>query len=65
MTRIRRMHISADGREEWISLLAGNKPNTYRVIPEDGEKFEFTDDRQQPLEKKIAGLLSERSTDTV
>jgi hypothetical protein len=46
-------------------LLAGNKPNTYRVIPEDGEEFEFTDDRQQPLEKKIAGLLSERSTDTV
>jgi hypothetical protein len=65
MTRIRRMHISVDGREEWISLLAGDKPNTYRVIPEGGEEFEFTDDRQQPLEKQLAGLLSERSTDTV
>ncbi len=59
------MHISVDGREEWISLLAGNKPNTYRVIPEVGEEFDFTDDRQQPLEKQLAGLLSERSTDTV
>ena len=58
------MHISADGREEWISLLAGNKPNTYRVIPENGEEFEFTDDRQQPLEKQIAMRLTERSVDT-
>jgi hypothetical protein len=64
MTRIRRMHISVDGREEWISLLAGNEPNSYRVIPEDGEEFEFTDDRQQPLEKRIAMLLTERSVDT-
>jgi hypothetical protein len=65
MTRIRRMHISVDGREEWISLLAGDKRNTYRVIPEGGEEFEFTDDRQQPLEKQLAGLLSERAADTV
>ena len=59
------MHSSVDGREEWISLLAGNKPNTYRVIPEDSAEFEFTDDRQQPLEKQIAMLLTERSVDTV
>ena len=65
MTRIRRMHISVDGREEWISLLAGDKPNTYRVIPEGGEEFEFTDNRQHPLEKQLAGLLSERAADTV
>jgi len=64
MTRIRRMHISVDGREEWISVLAANKPNTYRVIPEDGEEFEFTDDRQRPLEKQIAELLTEKPVDT-
>ena len=59
------MHISVDGREEWISLLAGKKPNSYRVIPEDGEEFVFTDDRRQPLETQIAELLTDKSAYTV
>ena len=61
MTRVMRMRVQVGERKEWISLLPGGKPDTHRVISEDGEEFEFTDNKQEPLEKQIDKILSERS----
>ncbi len=61
MTRIRRMHLSVGQRKEWISLISGDGPGTHRVIPEDGEEFEFTDSENEPLEAQISKILAGRS----
>lgn len=51
MTRVMRMRVQVGEQKEWISLLPGGKPDTHRVISEDGEEFEFTDNKREPLEK--------------
>ncbi len=61
MTRIMRMRVQVGERKEWISLLPGGEPDTHRAISEDGEEFEFTDNKQEPLEIQISRILSERS----
>ena len=64
MTRIRRMCLTVGDRKEWISLVSGSAPNMQRVIPVEGEEFEFSPNDEEPLEKQIARLLESRSAET-
>jgi len=65
MTRIRRMNLSVGERKEWISLISGDQPGTHRVIPSEGEEFEFADNNEESLEAQISRLLQGRcSVDT-
>ncbi len=61
MTRIMRMRLSVGERTEWVSLIAGDKPDSHRAIPEDGEEFEFTDNKREPLETQISRILAKRN----
>ena len=62
MTRIRRMHLSVGQRKEWISLVSGEKPDTHRVIPQEGDEFEFEDNKSEPLETQISKILADRNS---
>jgi hypothetical protein len=62
MTRIRRINLSVGERKEWISLISGDRPNSHRVIPSEGEEFEFDDNHKEPLETQISRLLAEHHT---
>ncbi len=64
MTRIRRICLSVGERKEWISLVSGSAPNTHRVIPTDGEEFEFSPNDEEPLEAQIARLMENRDAGT-
>ncbi len=61
MTRIMRMRVPVGERKEWISLLPGGKPDTHRAICQDGEEFEFTDNKKESLESQIGKILAKRS----
>ena len=61
MTRIRRMHIVVGQQKEWISLVSGDKPGTLRVISEEGDELEFTDNETEPLEAQIGKILLDKT----
>ena len=62
MTRIMRMRVPVGERKEWISLLPGGKPDTHRAITQDGEEFEFTDNKEESLEDRIGKIIANRGT---
>ncbi|MEE8543358.1 MAG: hypothetical protein V3S94_05815 [Gammaproteobacteria bacterium] len=62
MTRIMRMRVPVGERKEWISLLPGGKPDTHRAIAQNGEEFEFTDNKKDSLEIQIGKILAKRQT---
>ncbi len=62
MTRIRRMRLSVGEREEWISLVPGEEPDTHLAISQDGEEFEFIDNKRESLETQIRRILANRDT---
>ncbi|MGI9259151.1 MAG: hypothetical protein ACR2QQ_09960 [Gammaproteobacteria bacterium] len=64
MTRIRRMCLSVDEKKEWISLVSGSAPNTLRVIPAEGDEFEFSPNDDEPLETQISRLMKNRTAET-
>ena len=56
------MRVPVGDRKEWISLLPGGKPDTHRAISQDGEEFEFTDNKNGALEIQIGKILAKRKT---
>ncbi len=62
MTRIMRMRVPVGERKEWISLLNGGKSDTHRAITQDGEEFEFTDNKEESLEDQIGKIIASRGT---
>ena len=60
MTRIMRMRVPVGERKEWISLLPGRKLDTHRAITQDGEEFEFTDNKKESLEDQIGKIIANR-----
>ena len=58
------MCLSVGERKEWISLVTGSAPNTHRVIPAEGEEFEFSPNDEEPLEAQISRLMENRAAET-
>lgn len=58
------MCLSVGERKEWISLVSGSAPNTHRVIPNEGEEFEFSPNDEEPLETQISRLMEDRTAET-
>lgn len=51
------MRVQVGEQKEWISLFPGGNPDTHRAISEGGEEFEFTDNKQEPLETQIGRII--------
>ena len=54
------MRLSVGEREEWISLVPGGEPDTHLAISQDGEEFEFIDNKRESLETQLRRILAKR-----